>query len=291
METKTELFTMALVTLYFPNNTVQQNINQLSKLVDRVVLLDNTPNNDNFSLFVSINDNIEYIAYKQNMGLSSAFNRYLEKLNENCYIIFFDQDSYCPYNLIDQLKEDYAICCEKLKKKGILGPAYFEVNANRLMLPRQKKKVSNGVYQVSSIITSGMFTELQVLREVNFWNEEIFLDLSDWDICWRINEGGFFCCLSENVILRHSLGNCTHKIGFLKIKEGAVFRVYYQTRDCLFLLKKKYVPVKFKVRFFFMLTIRPIIHFIFLPNKFTRFNYFIRGIKDYKKKKHGVLIN
>lgn len=280
--------TIALVTLYFPDESVKNNVAQLSRFVDKVALLDNTPNSDNSALFAGI-DKTEYIAYKENLGLSKAFNRYLETLKENCYVMFFDQDSFCPENLVAQLKNDYQACCKKLGRKGIVGPSYFEKNANRLMIPKQKKLVEKGIYEVKSIITSGMFTEFDVIKSAGFWNDEIFLDMADWDLCWRVLKREFFCCLSTNVVLSHRLGKSVHHFAGIKVKEGAPFRVYYQTRDCLYLLKKKYVPLKFKIRFILMLTVRPILHLIFLPDRKKRIQYFFKGISDYKKNIHGVL--
>lgn len=280
--------TIALVTLYFPDENVKNNITQLSKFVDKVVLLDNTPNSDNFALFSGI-EKTEYVAYKENLGLSLAFNRYLKTLTGNCYIIFFDQDSFCPEDLVEHLKEDYQTCCDNLGKKGIIGPAYFEKNAGRLMVPSQKEEVSVGLYEVKSIITSGMFTEFDVIRESGSWNDEIFLDMADWDFCWRVLQSGFFCCFSTNVVLSHRLGKSVHHIAGIKVKEGVPFRVYYQTRDCLYLLKKNYVPLKFKIRFVLMLTVRPILHLIFLSDRKKRIHYFFKGISDYKKNIHGVL--
>ena len=281
--------TTALVTLYYPDDSVRKNVVQLSMLVDKVVLLDNTPDCDNSGLFADMH-NVEYVAFKKNCGLSEAFNHCLKTLKENCYIVFFDQDSWCPENLMAQLKADYEICREMLGEQGIIGPVYFEKNAGKIMLPKRKKVIADGLYAVSSIITSGMFTELEVMKRIGFWNEEIFLDMADWDICWRTQKAGMFCCLSENVVLIHSLGKGEKKIGFMRIKTGAACRVYYQIRDCLRLMKKLYVPFKFKVRFFFMLTIRPIVHFIFLGDKKERLRYFVKGIRDYKDNRYGALI-
>lgn len=280
--------TISLVSLYFPDENVKKNISHLLRFVDNVVLLDNTPGSDNSGLFAGL-EKTEYIAYKENLGLSEAFNRYLKSLKENSYIIFFDQDSFCPENLIEQLKKDYLFCCKRLGRKGIIGPAYFEKNANQLMIPRQKKEISDGVYQVKSIITSGMFTELEVLQKIGFWNEEIFLDMADWDLCWRVLKNNFFCCLTRNVVLSHRLGKGVHKILNIKISEGASFRIYYQIRDCLYLLKKDYVPLKFKLKFIAMLSIRPILHLLVFSDKKSRIHYFLKGIKDYKKNIHGVL--
>lgn len=280
--------TISLITVYFPDENVRNNIIQLSRLVDKVVLLDNTPISDNSALFSGI-EKTEYIAYKENLGLSEAFNRYLKKLTENCFIIFFDQDSFCPESLIEQLKNDYSFCCRKLGKKGIIGPAYFEKNANQLMIPKQKKRITEGIYQVKSIITSGMFTELEVLQKIGLWNEEIFLDMADWDLCWRVLHTGFFCCLSTNAVLSHRLGKSIHYFCGIKIEEWASFRVYYQVRDCLYLLRKDYVPFKFRIRFIFMLIIRPVLYLILLPNKKKRLQYFVKGIKDFRKNIYGVL--
>lgn len=280
--------TIALVTLYFPDENVKKNITQLSHFVDKVVLLDNTPDSDNSALFSGI-EKTEYVAYKENLGLSKAFNKYLKSLSENCYIIFFDQDSFCPEDLVAHLKEDYQTCCDNLGRKGIIGPSYFEKNANCLMIPKQKKLIEQGIYEVKSIITSGMFTEFDVIKSVDFWNDEIFLDMADWDFCWCVLKSGFFCCLSTNVVLSHRLGKSVHHIAGIKVKEGAPFRVYYQTRDCLYLLNKKYVPLKFKIRFILMLTVRPILHLIFLSDRKKRIHYFFKGISDFQKNIHGTL--
>mgnify|MGYP002520812770 FL=1 len=280
--------TISLVTLYFPDENVKKNISQLSHFVDNVVLLDNTPDSDNSGLFAGL-EKTEYIAYKENLGLSEAFNRYLKSLKENSYIIFFDQDSFCPENFIEQLKNDYSFCCRKLGKKGIIGPAYFEKNANQLMIPKQKKEISEGIYQVKSIITSGMFTELEVLQKIGFWNEEIFLDMADWDLCWRVLKNNFFCCLTRNVVLAHRLGKGVRHVAGIKVKEGAPFRVYYQTRDCLYLLRRNYVPLKFRIRLIQNLTVRSLLHLIVLPDKIMRIHYYIKGIMDFKNKIHGVL--
>lgn len=281
--------TVALVTLYYPDDSVRKNAVQLSMLVDKAVLLDNTPDCDNSSLFADMH-NVEYVAFKKNCGLSEAFNHCLKTLKENCYIVFFDQDSWCPENLMAQLKADYEICREMLGEQGIIGPVYFEKNVGKIMLPKRKKVIADGLYAVSSIITSGMFTELEVMKRIGFWNEEIFLDMADWDVCWRVKNAGMFCCLSENAILTHKLGKSNHNIAGFRLEEWSAFRSYYQIRDCLYLLKKNYTPLKFRMKFISMLSIRPLIYFVFLLDKTKRIYYFMKGIRDYKNNKHGALV-
>lgn len=279
---------IALVTLYFPSENVKENMENLANYVDQIYLIDNTPKSSNEELFDGIRNAI-YMPLKENLGLSAAYNKCLKNLKDNSYIIFFDQDSFCPEGLIESLKKDYSFVSDKLHKKGIIGPSYYEANAGKVMLPKSKKNISEGIYEVSSIITSGLFTELEVIKDIGYWNENIFLDMADWDLCWRVKKEGLFCALDNKVILQHRLGKAVHKLVGLSVKEGAAFRIYYQIRDCLYLLKENYVPVKYKIRFILMLTVRPVIHLVVLPNKKDRIHFYFKGLRDYKKKIHGCI--
>ena len=280
--------TFALVTLYYPDDSVRENIIQVLGLVDAVILLDNTPERDNSRLFSDVH-NATYVAFKRNCGLSGAYNYCLKSIEKNCYVVFFDQDSWCPENLIEQLRTDYEVCRKRLCRQGVIGPAYFEKNAGKIILPRRKKKIKSGLYEVRSVITSGMFTELDVMRRIGFWNEEVFLDMADWDVCWRINKAGMFCCLTENAVLSHKHGKGVHRFAGVTIEECAPFRIYYQIRDGLYLLGKNYSPLKFRLKFVLMLIVRPIVHLLVLPEKRERIHYLLKGIQDYIRKIHGAL--
>lgn len=278
--------TIALVTLYYPDESVFSNIIQLSKSVSKVVLLDNSPDANKNLIFPNLND-VEYISFNKNLGTSRAFNSYLKSLTNNCFIVFFDQDSFCPSGLITQLKTDYLKAKQYFSSGGIIGPSYYDYNSRQIKIPKLKDRVGEGLYSVPSVITSGLFTELDVLRSVKYWNEKIFLDFSDWDLCWRVKEKGLFCCLSLNCKLMHTLGIGNHKFLLFNVKEDSPIRNYYQTRDCLTLLKAKYTPVKFKLRFIYWITVRPYVLFLLLPHRIVRFKYYIEGLKDFCNNKYG----
>ena len=150
-----------------------------------------------------------------------------------------------------------------------------------------RKMVNSDSYITKSIITSSMLTTYGNLEKVGFWNEKVFLDMADWDLCWRMMNRGMACCMTNKVVLQHSLGLGEKRILFLRIKIGAAIREYYQTRDCLYLLKEEYVPLKYKIRFVMMITIRPIEHLLFLSDKRKRALYIYRGFKDYINKDIG----
>lgn len=279
----------SLVTLYNPEESVKNNIEVLSKQVDKIYLIDNSKN-DNSLNFTGIN-NAEYMLIGKNLGLSLAFNKVLteRKFEDDDFIIFFDQDSHISDNYIVSLKNEY----EKLESDnipvGCLGPFYFDTNSGKIEIPKRKKRINDNTYSVKSIITSSMFTRFGIIKEIGFWNEDIFLDMADWDLCWRLINNHKLCCITNVVTLQHTLGKGEKKVGLMRIRQDGPFRVYYQTRDCLRLFFKKYVPCKYKIRFCIMLTVRPIIHFIFLGEKKERIKFFFKGIRDFQKGIHGSL--
>lgn len=280
---------IALVTLYYPDEKNVQNIRKLETQVDKIFLCDNSEEN-NYNMFAGISPKINYVADKINYGLSAAFNRVLEKyhFNDEDYIIFFDQDSSIEEEHIKKMIVDYENLVEQGISVGCLGPAYFNCNSGTIELPRLKKNFGNGICFVTSVITSSMLCKYGVLKDVGFWNEEMFLDLADWDLCWRMKLKGYQICLSQNVLLTHSLGESEKRCGKLRVREEVPVREYYQTRDSLYLLKKAYVPFKCRLRLLATIYIRPILHILFLDDTKTRIRYIKKAKKDYKDNIHGV---
>lgn len=280
---------IALITLYYPTRDTLKNVLSVSQQTDIVYLCDNSPV-ENKELFSSINNSL-YFHFEKNLGLSCAFNRILQlnKFGDEDYIIFFDQDSFIQDKHIHNLILEYELLEKSNVNLGCLGPIFYNTSSKKVEIPKIKYRLSNNSYKVTSIITSSMIIKYKNLKEINFWNEKIFLDMADWDLCWRLIATGKMCCMTDAVTLYHSLGKGEKKIGPFRIKEGSPFRVYYQTRDCLRLIIKRYTPFKYKIRFLLMITIRPMEYFIFLDNKLERLKYYIKGIHDFCNRIYGSL--
>jgi rhamnosyltransferase len=269
------------MTLYYPDINIDR-LKKLASHLHTLFLLDNTPDSVHYVTGIE-NTNIVYIKYRHNYGLSKAFNLCLKNnvFNDDDYIIFFDQDSEVKEELIQTLINDYETLSNQGHKIGCIGPAYYETHQNKIMMPKLKKNIDSHVYAVKSIMTSAMLTTYKTLENVGWWNERIFLDLADWDLCWRLQQQGMLCCMTGNTVLTHTLGKSIRRVGFWTLKVGAPVREYYQTRDCLKLLGKSYTPFKFRLRFVLMLTLRPLLHMLFLPEKTLRLKYIVRGFHDF----------
>ncbi len=272
-----------IVTLYYPEKQNRDNVLRILKQVDWLFICDNSP----------VSSEAEYADYKrityfhwgENRGLSYAFNTVLKDTalgwHEKDYVIFFDQDTVIAKHHIEKLVNEY----EKLKKKqihiGCLGVCYFNTSNHVLQLPRKKVWISRETLDVSKVITSSMLCRYGDLRRIHFWNDDVFLDMADWDLCWRFKKNGYKCCMTKVSVISHSIGTGEKKIGFITMRVGRPVREYYELRDCRYLLKKDYVPFQFKIRFVLMILVRSVMHILFLDEKKERIMYMNKARKDY----------
>ncbi len=277
----------ALVTLYNPTKQHVQNLTSVVSQVDTVIVCDNS-NNNNENM---IPCECKYSSVRKNLGLSAAFNLVLKNQDygweDDDYVIFMDQDSVIESDHVHTLVNDYETCRKMGIKIGCLGPIYYNSSNDSTEIPRIKKELIEGIFEVKSIITSSMLCRYGDLRTIGYWNEEIFLDMADWDLCWRFVFAGYKCIMSSHKKLLHSVGYGEKKIGNISLRVGAPIREYYQNRDCLYLFGKRYTPCKFRIRFVLLITVRNMIHIFFYDDKKERLNYIIRGIVDFFRGVHG----
>ncbi len=279
------------MTVYYPDKSNLDNAKKICSQSNLLIICDNSPTS-NQKLF-SVLENTKYFYWGKNLGLSGAFNKVLKNDTlhwaDDDYVLFFDQDSTIQPDHIKTLISEY----ENLKYNGgsvgCIGPVYFNLNSNKEQIPRLKEYVNKQTMKVSSIITTSMLCQYKNLKKIGFWNEEIFLDMADWDICWRFYAANMNVYMTYVSVIRHSLGKGIKKVGPIRLSISAPFREYYQTRECLRLLFKPYVPFKYKLRFCYMLTVRPILHMLFLDHKIERAKYIGKGLIAYFAGKNGSL--
>lgn len=282
---------ISIMTVYYPDKSNLGNAEIIRRQSDLLIICDNSPTSHE-DLFSAM-ENTRYFYWGKNLGLSAAFNQVLKNdtfnWRDNDYIVFFDQDSTIQLNHIKLLIEEYKNLVIRGERIGCIGPVYFNLSSNKEEIPRLKSFINDKSMRVSSIITTSMLCQYKNLKKIGFWNEHVFLDMADWDICWRFEAENMNVYLTYASVIRHSLGKGTKKIGPLQIRVDRPFREYYQTRECLYLLFKKYSPVKYKIRFILMLTARPLLHMLFLDNKLERGKYIVKGILAYLAGKKGSL--
>ena len=275
---------IALMTLFNPQKNILKNIEGISSQVERIFLCDNS-NCDNEEIFSAIG-NATYVSTRKNLGISTAFNNVLRdktfEWKNDDFIIFFDQDSKIKDGHVQKLEKEFSYLLEKGINVGCLGPVYFNRSNGSVELARCKKKVAENAYSVDSIITSSMLTTYGRLEKIDFFNDEVFLDFADWDLCWRFTYNGMKCCVTDAVILDHAVGDGDKGFGPVSVKSYSPQREYYQVRDSLYLMQKRYTPPKVKVWFATRVSIKAFFHCLVLDDKQKRLKDVLRGYRDYR---------
>lgn len=286
--------TAALISMYYPAPAVIDHVKAIASQVDTVYLCDNSPNSS-FRMFTEadVPDNVHYTCFHENLGLSSAFNRILKdpKLpwSPEDAVFFFDQDSLIRQGHIRQMLDTFEDLRSRGFAVGCLGPVYFNTSSGMVEVPRMRTPLTDDTYAVSSIITSSMLCTYGTLQGIGFWNERVFLDMADWDLCWRITAAGMLCCQTQAVTLHHSVGSGQKKVGPITLRVGKPFREYYQIRECLYLLFRSYTPLKYRIRFLAMIFVRSPLHLLFLDSRKQRLRFICKGFADFFRGKHGAL--
>ena len=279
----------AVITLYDPEPACVENVRLISEQADAVYICDNSKTSHEKEYRIA--DNVRYLFYGENKGLSAAFNtvfrEYASDFSDDDFIVFFDQDSTISEGHIKKLMTHFAKLEERGVRVGCLGPVYFNPYNDSVKLPRVRRKITGNVYAVESVITSSMITRFHILKEAGFWNEHVFLDMADWDLCWRIRKKGYLCCSDAGILLTHRLGEDSRKEGKNKARSKRLFREYYQTREALYLLHQPYTPLRFRLKFLRQLTVSAAWRLLTFPEKKKRMEIYRRAAKDHKSGKTG----
>lgn len=276
----------AIVTLFYSNKDNWDNLKNIAKQVNRVIVVDNTPEKQGFSN--NEISNLTYIAMGYNAGQPAAFNSVLKNNDfswqADDYIIFFDQDTKIEDGYIHKLLSIYyKINKSKKYRLGCLGPVFYNTSSGIKEMQHIKKPIAKGCYIVEDVIESSLLTQYKILKEVDFWNEEFFLDGDDWDLCWRIKDKGYQIIKTDLVSITHSIGESERRFLCFRIRRSAPVRLYYRTREVLNLLTKSYTSKRMKLNMIFDLTFINMMRVLFLDEKKKRWMFIKRGWIDHKK--------
>lgn len=275
-----------VVVLYHPGVTVLENIRSYSKSIKKLYVIDNTeqPSEETSKALYGETSNIEYIAFKQNLGIATALNFAAVKASGEGYewLLTMDQDSCASKDMVKRLLKG----CETLteEKIGIIAPKYLQQKDD-------VNNVSSGLEEVDVTITSGNLLNLKAFRIAGPFREDFFIDYVDHEYCLRLKLHGFKIIINKGVILNHALG-ATKRHAIMRFpmisSHHNFIRRYYITRNRLAVLKEykdrfpKYYS--FERAFFFKETLKIL---FFEDDKFRKVKSIIQGYLDFKRNRFG----
>ena len=242
-----------------------------------VILVDNTPARD---LGIG-GGNVHYIPLKENRGIATAQNIGIGKARElGCvYVALFDQDSVIAPDYVDRMREEYKRLKTFYPTLAVLGPTVVNRDSGQ-EYKAADTAVEHDCRVVSVLISSGSFYETATLDEVGMMEDRLFIDCVDFEWCWRVAHKGRVCAVTQRVALEHKVGQSDHVFMGYPVILSAPVRYYYQYRNYLWLVRRNYVPLKWKIS----TGIRKAAEMVLLPfyakDRRALIGNIFRGIKD-----------
>ena len=272
----------AVVILFYPNiTTINRLLDALFKQNVHCILVDNS-SKAQLSEKTLPAGQYTYICNQKNLGIAEAQNIGLvEASNLGFGFSFvFDQDSQITDTFIEKMCNEW-ICAQKVDDKlAAIGPQIYCHFTDKLEKPLIQKTISTlapNVHEVNQIIASGMLLDLQCFQVIGLKDQSLFIDGVDHEWCWRARTLGYIIALTQNVVMRHSLGEKKINLGVFAVKIGTPVRLYYQTRNLLILSRRSYVPMYWKLRNLLYLPLKVLINTLLVDQRMLRLKYIIKG--------------
>lgn len=276
------------VVLYNPEENLIENINTYLPFLDVLYVMDNSTKQLDIIEEVKKIEKIRYISLDGNKGIAKALKIATETALEEGYdfLLSMDQDSKFPTEDFHYIK-DY-IENNDMSKVGIVAINY-NVYTEKVYKNNTDNKDEN--IDVKELITSGSFVNLNAYKNIDGYNEDLFIDLVDNDICYQFKVIGYELKLFTNIFLLHKLGEL-QEVRFLWKKMKATvhspLRYYYMYRNYYYLLHHRsheYVKLlkSIESEFSFKVIIEK---FRYIKPRFKNLKMILKGIKHGKK---GIL--
>lgn len=281
----------AIIVTYNPSLIkVEKLVKTLLSSKVSVVIVDNNSSNDFFlnESFGGVNTCLlgenKGIAKAQNCGIEIAIK------NKSDYVLFFDQDSIIDEFFVDNLLRDFNFISEKEVSVAAIGPRFIDEKKNFYFPGLRFNKyglidkfdVSKIIepFEVSFLISSGTLVSLDALKKIDLMKEEFFIDYVDTEWCFRALSMNYKLFMSNNAVMKHSIGDDTIQFFKYNIPVHSGFRRYYRVRNLFFMWKIPYIPKILTTKLMLTNFFHQILLILLRKNKYDYLKYYFKAIYD-----------
>lgn len=229
------------IVLFNPDiNRLKENISAVIVQCAHVYLVDNGSNNiDEVKKLLNQynHSKVSVLCNMENQGIAKALNQLASEAQKGGFdwILTLDQDSVAPSNIIEEF-EKYT----NNLNTGMLCPVICDRNKGVVVEAKDNYK------EIDECITSGSLLNIKAWRKIGGFDESMFIDGVDFDICYRLRKNGYKILCIQSVVLLHELGRIVyHRFIFWKVlvKNHSAFRKFYIARNTVYLARKEHTNI------------------------------------------------
>ena len=277
----------AIVTAFNSKQSIRENLKRIEKQVQVVIIVDDSGTMpllgaDDYSDI----ENVIVLRNQDNLGIAAALNRGIEQAYcLGCdWVITLDDDTFVSESYINDIF------------RFLVTVSQFSIG--QIACSRESNNPS-AIHHISgfqikrNLITSGCVFELKTFHNIGGFDENLFIDLVDFDFCARLRKSGRSLVLLNKVGMAHQVGNCRtiHWFGVeMQIYNHSPFRLYYQMRN-VFFFTRKHLTFDPMLSLYLLLDVfrLPFKALFFEEEKRARFFYLATGLVDGLRGRGGKL--
>ena len=202
--------TAAVIVTFRPDHQLAHRISRVAAHAREIVMIDNGSDADFTATLENArrNSGAMLISNPENRGQAAALNQGVDYAVNHGFewALLLDQDSAVLPQLLPGAQAAYAEYPHP-EKVAVIGadhdhPFHFK---------KRRKFPNAGAYrEMRTVITSGSFVRLKILRQIGGFQEDLFIDSVDDEYCMRARRHGF-------AIIEATAFGTEHKIGAPKI--------------------------------------------------------------------------
>ena len=228
-------------------------------------------------------ENVTYIHNASNPGLGFALNQVISTAKSAGYetVTYFDQDSEMNVVLVDQLICNFTKL--RLLDECVIacGPQPLTADGKNYPINKSDNFLTPSHVECSELITSGMTFDLNAATLIGGFNEALFLDLVDFEFCWRAVKKGYKVILCRNVTMMHQVGEMAINIFGRLLPISKPMRNYYQIRNLILIYQQdNFASHIVGVRYIFRRFVNILLNLMLAERRAERILWNIRGIRD-----------
>ena len=275
-----------LLTLYFPPESLLQNIDTYINYIDKLYVVDNTPlvNTLLHSEIKAKYSKVDIVSSGDNIGIAAALNIGIREgiRNEYAWLLTMDQDSSFAQDQADKYFSSLGFL--DAKDVAIVSPLHERPVTDSGVCEYEKK---------IQVMTSGNLLNLALTEDIGLFNEALFIDSVDHDYCLRANLCGKNVLQTKNCYIIHEVGNC-HTSSLLFGYRKRTFhmhsakRMYFIVRNNLYLRKEYRNEFPEFIRIYKKVVNNKISKTLrYGDNKLVYLKYIIKAYRDFYLNKYG----
>lgn len=271
-----EIIGAGIVTYNPDIKRLQENIAAIAPQVTGIVIVDNgSANVEEICRLIEGREEISMVWNEENQGIARALNQIVQFAEEKDWkwVLTIDQDSVCEPELITTYRK-YMDFDQVAMITCLFRDRNFGI--------QQEYEFSEEYRYAERCITSGCLTKIAPCLEVGGFDENMFIDYVDFDMCYMLKEHGYQILQTSYRGVLHELGSAERKVFFGReviVTNHSPGRRYYYSRNLVYFIRKHSGYVS-KRRYYTKLYGRLGVVLFYEKNKWKKLREGFRGIAD-----------